>query len=518
MAATAATVQADSAEKFQTVASNATGSELTTWYVNGGGGMFLSRDAGKHYSLMCSSAIGPDLRGSNGALMLLNAGALYLGTSGGAYRGGVDGCGFSEIPELMGHFLSAFAADPIDPMRTYVVTSDGADKANGVRVHDGSPDAQFVPLGTQEPLFFNTLHVVARADGRRFYATGSKYDAMANRADYSIKVSDDEGQTWTHDELVLDQFGPQSPVAELAILAVDPQQPDRLVAGIRREEASTDSVIYSAERGRPGTWRLLAEVNELQAAAFMPDGRLYFGDNDQSSPRLFVLDDPDAEPRVLSTQWKVRCLYHDAQQAQLMACSDYRLGAVALDTGDFEPHFDMRCADSFVECPGETPVRDRCEPQLLLGYCGAGHYPPAPLCRNYELGSLAEQLVAEAGYRCENGVVVITQGTAGQPATAGASAAVSVSGAGGDGGGGTAAPTGAGSDAAVGGNQGVAGSASDGGAPDAPKSGCQCHIAAANSGDAPLLGSLLTLALVWYRLQQRRAQPRGARRPAGGGM
>jgi len=376
-------------------------------YANGGGGMFVSRDGGQTFGMRCAAQLDPGLVGSD-VVVHASAQRLYVGWYRGVARGDQAGCGFSALSELSEHVVAAIASDPLEPQRTYVATSDPDPALNGLYVIDG-PDAVAQPFGTRERMFLTTLHVVQRGSARRFYATGVTNDPVTNDTHYYVRVSDDDAQTWQQHAYALDQFGPKVSYAEFAVLAVDPADPDRVYARVRRNLA-LDSLVYSADRG--ASWSLLAEPETLDALAFAPDGRVFFGDNDQNAKGLYVLDAPSTAgelptPRALDRTWPVGCLHYDHARGRMLACQGQQLGTAELTAGTFTSLFDMRCAQHFAECPSAPAGHDACAAQLFpINFCDPTHQPVAPLCEGYDDSQLTADFVANViGYSCTNGEV-----------------------------------------------------------------------------------------------------------------
>jgi hypothetical protein len=356
-------------------------------YLYGNTGLFLSSDGGASFQLLCSGAIDRNLQGDGSVFYVAPGDAIYVGASGGLWQGDKRGCGWHEVTAMHEKWVEAFAGDPIDSKVTYLVTSNGSGSPNGIFVNDGR-SVDWTALGTRAELFINTLHVVKVASGKRFYETAvrpPKVDATADDApEYLVRVSDDEGKSWTEHEFGrADQYGPDDLYAEMNIRAIDPTNPDRIFASVMRSK-DMDDLIYSPSQGRAGTWIKLAQVSKLQAVAVKPDGTVYYGDSDQDSPGLFTISQAGDAPKRLSSEWKVGCLKYDADHSRMYACNDWRFGTVDLSSGAFSPILDMRSAEKFVECPGEQPVAQRCQSQLLQAYCGPAHYEYAPLCSVYD--------------------------------------------------------------------------------------------------------------------------------------
>lgn len=453
-------------------------------YYYGGAGMFISNDDGKSYGLLCSRGIDASVYRSSGKLVTLmsGAGALYVGATNGLWRGDQKGCGFTAVPELDKRYVGSMASDPLDPQRTYVATANNG-QPNSLFLNDGKSPA-FSAFGAQTDQFINTVHVVKHGTGRRFYETGVKL--VQDGVQYMVRVSDDDAASWTDNAFPMEQFGMPMRGAELQLLLVDPKNPDAIVARIARTQPGVlDSLVYSPDQGKPGSWQLLAEATALDAVAFAPDGALYFGDNDQSSKGLFVIRNPGDMPTRLSDAWKVGCLYYDPTRQRMLACNDYMFGAVDLASGKFTPQLDMRCAQRFVDCPGQQSMHDVCETQALADFCNLSHYPVAPVCDGYDQGPGTDAFKSAIGYSCQAGMPV-----------QGESTAVPANGSGGAGGAGGSAAAGNGPAAGSGGAAATAAPARSSGG---------CNVGAGGSGSFSLGFALLALAASRRRRASRRA-------------
>jgi hypothetical protein len=276
------------------------------------------------------------------------------------------------------------------------------------------------------------------------------------------------------------------------------------------DTTSTDSMLESVDAGK--TFRHVMELGDFAAAAFTPDGKLYFGDNDQDQRKFYVMDKAGGDPQMIGSGWKVGCLSWDDSKKRMLACYDFRFGTADLEKGTFNLTLDMRCAGSLVQCEGAPPAADACKAQLLAAYCGYGHYPAAPLCMPYDTGPDAAELVSSAGYACKDGMV--TDGAAteppgsnssGQPLTAGTTGAGGMSGG--------AAPSAAGS-AAAGAGAKSAGAAATGptgatagssaATPAAKSSGCSCALAGSRGRDASAAWLFGVFGVLGYAVQRRR--------------
>jgi hypothetical protein len=499
-------------------------SQIIAPYVYGGGGLFISADSGKTFSMMCSASGDPNLitQNTDRIVYASGAGAAYIGLFGGMWKGDENGCGFKPVPELMGRVVSDIKGDPTDPKRTYVATSDGGDangnpKNNGLLMNDGTSDA-FMLFGKQEPIWVESINVVKNGTGRRIYETGvtsvQKTDPqtmmISDDVHYYVRVSDDDGATFTQNEYDLSQFGPMDPNAEFKVVTVDPQNPDHVYAVVRRD-MNPDTVLYNPMQGKAGAWVMVTEVGDLEAMEFAPDGKLYFGDDDQMSPALFVVAKPGDPPTMLSNKWKVGCLHYDTAGQRMLACHDWQFGTADLTSGDFSTLYDMRCADKFVDCPGQDSMHTVCQTQLLAAFCGVTHYPAAPVCIGYDQGDDASVYFDSLDYTC-NGPIV-TPKVAGTTPTApsldggvpmsiaAGSVAVATAGTGAGGfSGGPAMPVGTAGQSAVVATAGAPAAGAAAPAPTTAKSGCSVSApAGAESYGGAIFALLGGLALIVRR-------------------
>jgi hypothetical protein len=118
---------------------------------------------------------------------------------------------------------------------------------------------------------------------RRTWSSPGRASRRASPAesDYSIRSSDDRGQTWTTYPITL-----RKDERELILLGVDPTNPDRVFGAIHvcREDESCldraiglrkDTLLVSDDRGR--TWTTLMELGEV-AGFELDESTLWVGD------------------------------------------------------------------------------------------------------------------------------------------------------------------------------------------------------------------------------------------------
>ena len=399
-------------------------SHLIVPYSFGGNGMFVSQDGGKTLNWLCSAGIAPNAVNRNGRAFIGGDGAIYLGLFDGLVKGARDGCGFVPVPELDKKYIADLATDPIDTKRMYVITTN-AMAENFVWMNDGS--GTFKQIGTGVMQFLDTIDVVKVGDARRFYVTGVVTNVMTNEVKYSVRVSDDEATTWTDDVYDVAQFGPEDKYAEFGIVAINPQNPDHVVGRVWRKMA-VDTLVYSTEKGKAGSWKLIAEPNEVDSVTFTPEGVLYFGDSDQKSKGVWVVEKTGDAPKLLSDAWKPSCLSWDDANKRLLGCGNFYLfGEVDTTSGALKPLLDLRCTEHMVDCQGQEAIATVCEPQALADFCHLSHWVIAPVCDQYDRGPELATFAASQTFMCVDGFGVAkpesasgAAGGGGSPAAMGA--------------------------------------------------------------------------------------------------
>ncbi|HKU40801.1 MAG TPA: hypothetical protein VJR89_21720, partial [Polyangiales bacterium] len=230
-------------ELFRSVVDARDADSLVVYYEFGAGGFYFSRDAGQRFELLCTSAIDPKI--SDGQVWAMRErpdGRLLLGLFDRLLISDANKCSWSEVPEFAGRWVSDIVRDPEDAAASYAVTSSGAGD-NGLYRNDGKSET-WTRIGEATPDFLTRLHVVKTASGVRMYASAAQpAQSAGQRPRYYLRVSDDRGKTWTNHE-----FGETD--GSMRLLAVDPTDPDRIVAVVQRPETrKPDDVLVSTKRG-----------------------------------------------------------------------------------------------------------------------------------------------------------------------------------------------------------------------------------------------------------------------------
>lgn len=364
-------------------------------------GLLFSKDGGKNFALMCSNAIAPELKGKDeireistrsvsttAASVLDGTGQISIGYYGALWTGDGSGCTWTKLPAFDGKWPYSIKVDPIDPKIVWaaVSTSMGSGEQTTNRLELMKRDAagtwmsvgQLMNLPAGRVVLEGDLLVAANGSGRRFY--GSVRVAGAMQYSQTFLVSSDDGVAWNETALPAEQY-------DLALLTVDPANPDRVLAAV--VEDGTDQLLLSEDRGK--TFKLYAEMRAVSDVTFDAQGRVFIADigdnaNDNAKGGLFTaakLGDPLTH--VGATEY-VDCVHFHKQTGKLYMCNRQRFGTVDTATGVLENVIEIGKVSKFLECPGRD-LRAECADQLNSGpsWCCTGHYPWTPICDGYNV-------------------------------------------------------------------------------------------------------------------------------------
>lgn len=356
------------------------------WFVRydqSGGGLILSENAGTSWQLSCNDALDGELTRETTRIAAAANGDLFIGTYRGLWRVTDGGCRATKVTDFGDSWVSDIVGDPRDPNLLYAATATSGED-NGLMRYDAATDA-WVALGAREPLTIQRLAVAPRATGRRLYESIPGYEAgvdpetgaQTQRRFTTVRYSDDDGQSWT------DFRGFESSVGVVAIEAVDPSQPERIVLSetFPPSYPLMDRVWLNDAAGRSEASRMLGEVDGFGGAAFGPAGQLWFADK---SGALYQLLAGDTDPAPLAPDIRARCLTFDQHRSTLLACQAFTVSAIAED-GSAQPVLDLRAIDDWRQC-GALDVPAACQARLGSGrdgWCSYGHYPEAGICRAF---------------------------------------------------------------------------------------------------------------------------------------
>lgn len=478
-------------------------------YKFGGTGALVTNDAGTTWKLLCNSLLfDPDTTRS-GAITLAADGTMFVAGFPGMWHDDGHRCAWSTVPEFATEFVAGFTVDPIDSTITYAVTSTGSQQ-NGVMRRDGS--GAWSAFGTKDDILISDIRIVAHGSGRRIYLGATKgviipTDGGPATANNVIRMSDDDGVTWTEHV-----YGSAGPGATWRLQAVDPKNPDRVVASIERPvdlpapAVTTDTVLVSTDQG--ATFTPYLTVTEIGGVAMATDGRVWIGDAGSPVPTdprgVWFAASVDVAPTKLSnSKYPVQCLQYQESTNTLYACQHASFGTVNTTDGSFTTALDLRKVPGFVECTG-VDMAATCETQLCRAYCGVAHFAEAPVCCAYSSPSCGP--LASPGAFCPATGTndAGTDGASDASAGGAPDAAARDASKGGGGSGGITADGGAGgsSGASSGGASAAAGASPGPGG----EGGC-CSVAGRQRSSAPSAGAI---ALIGAALALRRRRRGGA--------
>jgi hypothetical protein len=468
-------------------------------YVNGGTGLVYTSDGGKTFKLLCAAAI--DLNKPNGATAITSEGHVLIGTFDGLWEDDGHGCNWKTVDSLKGRWITDLVTDPTNPMRMLGVSGNGgAGIRNGLSELKGTEP--WADLGTRDELGITRVRAVKNGSSMRLYQSALRVamgmDGMTPEAKYLIRVSDDQGQTWKESEVPVMN-------GSLRLEAIDPTNPDRVIASVARENMP-DDILVSSDQGK--TFKTYLTVSDFGGIAFAPDGRVWIGEpasisSAEASRGLWYAANLDA-PATKVAEYGVECLAYQPANETLFGCQAYTFGKIDLTTWAFSESFHFRTAKEFVSCEG-VDIAQKCQAQMCADYCGPAHFAQAPICCAYTTTSCGP-LVAE------------TEGTGSQAMCIGSGSSAGTSGSNMSGSGASAGTTGgsaaAGSSGSTTGSMdsaGKAGSAGTSAGPEGPKKGddgCSCRVPGSNERDAGGLWSLALFALFFASRRVGRKQRR----------
>jgi hypothetical protein len=323
-----------------------------------------------------------------GRIAMDGDGTVYMATFQGLLRDDGTGCGWESVPEFAGQWVTDVSVHPADPNTMFAATSTGGvDIASSV--HRRDPDGTWREIATHPEVLIGRLFVIERASGElRMYerAVHGMFGTPPEvRPRYVMRVSDDEGATWEEYE-----FG-DTP-GQIEIEAVDPTDADRVVVSLRSDvpEGATrkmaiDRVLVSNDRGE--TFSDYAEVTRFGGIDFASDGRVWIGDRgDPFDPKAplglwFAMSLGEA-PRRVNDRFAVHCVDYRSDADDLFVCQAYEAGTLGADGSGYARSFAFEDVKEFVSCGSES-IAPVCAEYLLGGWCGASHFPQAPLCCIY---------------------------------------------------------------------------------------------------------------------------------------
>ena len=472
-------------------------------YRDGGDGFFYSRDSGESWQLMCLSAIDIEVPRS-GPIAVAGDGHVMMGVFQGLYIDDGKGCGWTKNDFVGDVWVSDVVAHPSDPAVMFAATSKGGmGVLNGLVKRDA--DGEFSNVGEKEELLITQLRVVDReGGGLRFYESVLKgtIKVMVNGMEvdgpnYLVRYSDDEAETFT-------EFPFGATDGNLRLQAIDPSNPDRVVAVLNRE-GKDDDVLVSDDRG--ATFRLYMKMSQFGAIQFLPSGKVFLGEAGISTlpsaaTGLWVAESLDEDP-VKIGEYPAQCLAYQESTDTLFACQYRTFGKVDQQSGEYTQLFAFNDVKDFVDCPD---LADSCERQLCQDYCGIGHFATAPVCNVYTNAGLCGPCAAMVDNGADAAMCTATGSAGSSAAGRGGAGGTSSGAAGTTATAGTTAPPRADAGMPSGGASGKDGDDGGSGGDDGDDGLCGCSsVGASRNGALPVaFSALMALAFTLRRRTSRR--------------
>ena len=338
-----------------------------------GGGLLITHDGGASFQLACMSYVTGE-RTIDSLLPLVSYtadGHLLVATFDGLFRDDGRSCGFTRAPELGDDYVAGLTVDPGDPRMVYALTSSGGQQ--NVIFRSADQGATWSQFGEPEDAYFRRLDIVALpGGGRRFYVSLAKIVGSGTKLVPTVRVSDDEGATFT------DYAFPQE--SDMTIVGVDAHDPERIYAVAPDPKGSGDKILRNDAHGDPQAWTELGTVQSLGSFETPPEGGFLLVD---LGARQLLRSNAAQDGIELVDAAEITCFERSPLVNQSFSCANFRLlGADSTGLHTDQLVYDMNQLDAFVSCGADgDALRVSCLPQLTYGWCGATHFPDAPLCR-----------------------------------------------------------------------------------------------------------------------------------------
>jgi MYXO-CTERM domain-containing protein len=279
-------------------------------------GVVFSTDGGQTWHLVCRLVFDNFLP----TVGVTTQHTALLGTFNGLSTITTEGCDNREVSTPMsGLWVADVQRSPTQGSTWFATTSRGASPNGVFRSEDDGSTWQALGALELGP-FFKQLRITS--DGQRMYLAVAEYfaptDTTAERVDYTLRCSDDAGQTWTTFPIAL-----AADDKEMVLLDVDPANPDRVFIGIHvcREDnrcfdpvrgVRKDRVLVSDDRG--ATWKPLFEVKEI-ASFEINNEHIWLGDWQGG---LWRMNADGTAPVLLDERLKAGCVL--ATDNELFVC------------------------------------------------------------------------------------------------------------------------------------------------------------------------------------------------------
>lgn len=389
-------------------------------YESGYGGLLLSRDGGQTFSLLPSLAISKNAMRGPMAMQFASDGKLLLALDDGLYVDDGMGCQFSAAGPLEGAWLVDLAAHPNDKGVIFALTmaQPDDDRHAGLWRRTAS---DLTALGTSDPpqapqrrhlVLPTSLKVVARAasaGGVRFIegALVSEDGDPTRPAKPVLRVSDDQGATWTTHEI------PASPGMDglPRLLVIEGSDPFRALVALQvgaNEDLVEQSLpepidpIFLTTDSAASFSLHNAQLKMADQALHLPSGQVLIADRGKGGG-LWSAASIDA-PLTKLQEEPVHCLGYRAETDTLFMCRGYELGVYDPAANSLCTFFQNREVLTLASCQSQPIAANaKAIDQLCNKWCGPLHFASSPACASSP--ALASGVAFAKAYDADAGFV-----------------------------------------------------------------------------------------------------------------
>lgn len=377
---------------------------LTVRFGMASSGYLYSKDGGKTFRAMCSTAVDPEAQGlervrkislrsiaATAASTMDSEGRVIFSQYGSLFSDDSTGCTWNRTLEFDERWAFDIQPDPVAAGVVWAAVGTSTEDAVPVTTLElarRNADGVWTTVGpivsprTGEVLLDGNMRIIARDGKTRIYVTANL--GSANGYVQHVYVSDDLGKTWRDSVLPLAQ-------QELFLLAIDPQNVDRLVGAIWKD-GEADVLLLSENGGRTfAPYPMGGSVRAISGVTFDKQGRFLVADqgdgvDDKAKGGLLIADRLGAPLRRVEGTSYVDCIHYRALTDTLYMCSYDKLGTLDPETFKLTELVTIEKVAGLLECPGRDMVTE-CKEQFNEGpsWCCTGHFPFTPFCGAYDV-------------------------------------------------------------------------------------------------------------------------------------
>lgn len=367
-------------------------------------GFLYSEDGGKKFAATCLSSVAPELAttsdrlnkvslrpiASTAAVAMDGAGRVMFSQYGSMWMNDGTGCKWERLSNFDDRWAFSIKTDPVDPNVVWAAvsttTGEGVEARSDVEVWRRDAAGSWATAGVilnlpaGNILYEGDLLVSVKDGKTRLYASVN-VGGLTGFAQHLVS-SDDGGKSWADNKLAVE-------FDSLNLLAVDPTNPDRLLAALSKDN-QPDRLLISTDRG--ATLKDYATgLRAISGVTFDQTGRVFLGDAGDATAEDTVgglytaakVGDPLT--KIAGTE-VIDCVHHDAQSGKLYVCQAEKFGLADPTTGKVTVLVSINTVPEILSCSGRD-LAVECKEQFNEGpsWCCAGHFPFTPFCGQYDV-------------------------------------------------------------------------------------------------------------------------------------